>query len=130
MSVPLTVAQTSGAGWRFCVHPASGRTQATASMTLVVREWTSRARFGRIEFKRVGSSRFRRAGGSGLDYLAGADACSANAKMLMSACDDGANALEVRVPAAAAGIVGVADHVAVLRPFAAEITLQCHVSSC
>jgi hypothetical protein len=99
-------------------------------MTLVVREETSRASFGRIGFKGFGSGRFWCAGDSGLDYLAGADARSANAKMLMSARDDGANALEVRIPAAAAGIVGVTDHVAILRPFAAEITLQCHVSSC
>jgi hypothetical protein len=99
-------------------------------MTLAVREETSRASFGRIGFKEFSSSRFWCAGSSGFDYLAGADACSANAKMLVSASDDGANALKVRVPAAAAGIVGVADHVAILRPFAAEITLQCHVSSC
>jgi len=109
---------------------ARGKTQAAASKTLVVREETSRASFGRIGFKEFGSSRFWCAGSSGLDYLAGADACGANAKMLVSASDDGANALEVRIPTAAAGIVGVADHVAILRPFAAEITLHCHVSSC
>jgi len=85
---------------------------------------------GLIEFKKVSSSRFFRAGSSDLGYLAGADARCANAKMLVGASYDGANPLEVRVPAAAASIVGVANHVAVLRPFAAEITLQCHVSSC
>src|SRR5262249_25260231 len=96
---------------------------------LAVRDETSRAEFGRIRFKEISSSGLLCASSPGFGYFAGANARSANAKMLVNATHNGANALQVRVPAAAAGVVRVADHVAVLRPFAAEITLQCHISS-
>src|SRR5579859_1077634 len=135
MSVPLTLAQTSGAGCRVRSQPASsenetGKRNAAARNALAVREVTIRAGFGRIEVKGIGSGGFGRASSANLGYLAGADARGADAQMLVSARNHGANALQVRVPAAAAGIVGVGDHVAIMRPFAAEITLQCHVSSC
>jgi hypothetical protein len=58
-----------------------------------------------------------------------ADARGANANLFARTIDHGANALEVRIPAAAPGIVGVADHVAIMRRFAADFTLQCHDSS-
>jgi hypothetical protein len=57
-----------------------------------------------------------------------ADASGANANLFARAIDPGANALEVRIPAAAARVVGVADHVAEMRRFAANFTLQCHDS--
>jgi hypothetical protein len=57
------------------------------------------------------------------------DARGANAYLFARAMDQGTNALEVRIPAAPPGIVGVADHVAIMRCFAADFTLQCHDSS-
>jgi hypothetical protein len=130
MLVPFTVAHTSGDGWEVLLQPAKENRNTAARKTLAVRDETSRAAFGRIRFKGISSSGFLYASSSGLDHLAGADARSANAKMLVSPAHDSANALQVRVPTAAAGVIGVANHIAVLRPFAAKITLQCHVSSC
>jgi hypothetical protein len=46
--------------------------------------------------------------------------------MRAHAIDDGADALKVRIPAAAARVVRVADHVAERRPFAAKLTFLCH----
>ena len=40
------------------------------------------------------------------------------------------DALQIRIPAATPGVVGVADHVPILRPFAAKFTLHCHSDSC
>jgi hypothetical protein len=39
------------------------------------------------------------------------------------------NALQIWVPAAAAGIVGVADHISKTRPFAANSASHCHDDS-
>ena len=59
-----------------------------------------------------------------LFHTAQTNACGADANLFANAIDDGANALKVGVPAAAPGVVGVADHVAVMRRFAADSTLQ------
>src|SRR6202007_3171556 len=58
------------------------------------------------------------------------DACRADANLFVNAGNDGPHALQVRIPAATPGVVGVADHVSIMRPFAADITLQCHIDSC
>ena len=60
------------------------------------------------------------------DDFAGLDAAGADADALASAVDLGFDGLEVHVPAAAGGVVGVRDVVAELRAFAAKITFLCH----
>ena len=63
------------------------------------------------------------------DDFAGLDAAGADADALATAVDLGLDGLEVDVPAAAGGVVGVRDVVAELRAFAAKITFVCHMSS-
>jgi hypothetical protein len=60
------------------------------------------------------------------DDFARLDAAGADADALASAVDLGLDGLEVYVPAAAGGVVGVRDVVAELRAFAAKITFVCH----
>jgi hypothetical protein len=60
------------------------------------------------------------------DDFAGLDAAGADANALASAVDFGFDGLEVDVPAATGGVVGVRDVVTELRAFAAEITFVCH----
>ena len=64
--------------------------------------------------------------GLALDDFAGLDAAGADADALASAVDLGLDGLEVHVPAATGGVVGVRDVVAELRAFAAKITFVCH----
>lgn len=61
------------------------------------------------------------------DDFAGLNAAGTDADALASAVDLGLDGLEVHVPAAAGGVVGVRDVVAELRAFAAKITFVCHV---
>jgi hypothetical protein len=63
-------------------------------------------------------------------YLAGADACRANTHLLPHPGHYRAHALQVWIPPAPPRVVCVADHVSIVRRFAAELTLQCHFSSC
>ena len=60
------------------------------------------------------------------DDFAGLDAAGADANALASTVDLGLDWLEVDVPAATGGVVGVRDVVAELRAFAAKITFVCH----
>src|SRR6266481_5977089 len=71
----------------------------------------------------VGSS------GSFLDF-AGADARRANADLFPHASHHRAQALQVRIPPASPRVICVADHISIMRRFAAKFTLQCHISSC
>ena len=64
--------------------------------------------------------------GLAFDDFAGLDAAGADAHALASAVDLGLDGLEVHVPAAAGGVVGVRDIVTELRAFAAKITFLCH----
>ena len=64
--------------------------------------------------------------GLAFDDFAGFDAACADAHALAAAVDFGLDGLEVDVPAAAGGVVGVRDVVAELRAFAAKITFVCH----
>jgi hypothetical protein len=64
--------------------------------------------------------------GLGFDDFAGFDAAGADANALASAFDLGLDGLQIHVPAATGGVVGVRDVVAELRAFAAEITFVCH----
>jgi hypothetical protein len=59
-------------------------------------------------------------------HAAQSNAGRAYANLLARPIHEGMNILEIRVPAATPGIVGVADYVSVVWAFAAEITLQCH----
>jgi hypothetical protein len=45
----------------------------------------------------------------------------------VNARNDRPDALQVRIPAPPPGVVGVADHVSIVRPFAAKFTLHCHI---
>jgi hypothetical protein len=58
------------------------------------------------------------------------DASGADADFLVHARDYSVHALDIGIPTPPPGIVGVAHNVSIVRPFAAEITLQCHDSSC
>jgi hypothetical protein len=85
----------------------------------------------RQEKPQPGSSRLGRpVSGAGwnlaFDDFAGLDAAGADADALATAVDLGLHGLEVDVPAAAGGVVGVRDVVAELRAFAAKITFVCH----
>ena len=79
-------------------------------------------RFATVKFK-VGCS------GSFL-YLARTNARCANSHLLLHARHHRSHALQVRIPAAPPRVVRVADHISIMRRFAAELTLQCHFSSC
>ena len=61
-----------------------------------------------------------------LNDFAGFDAASADAHALAYPVHLGLDGLQVDVPAAAGGVVGVGDVIAELRAFAAEITFSCH----
>jgi len=76
-------------------------------------------RLSRKGMFKVGSS-----GGS--FYTAGADARRTHPDMPLDARHNRAHALQIRIPAAPARIVGVADDVSIGRRFAAEFTLHCH----
>jgi hypothetical protein len=60
---------------------------------------------------------------------AGPYAGSANTNVHAHAIDHGADALQIWIPAAAASIVRVADHVAERRPLAANLAFHCHDDS-
>jgi hypothetical protein len=66
------------------------------------------------------------AGSGGFLDAAGADACGTHTDVLLDSRHNRSHALQIGIPAAPARIVGVADDVAIVRPFAAEFTLQCH----
>src|SRR6266404_3210388 len=74
--------------------------------------------------------KFKVGGSGGFLYLAGADARGANADLFPHARHDRAHAFQVRIPPAPPRVIRVADHVSKMRRFAAELTLQCHFSSC
>ena len=69
---------------------------------------------------------FLELGGLAFDDFAGLDAAGADADAFASAGDLGFDRLEVDVPAAPGGVVGVRDVVAKLRAFAAKITFVGH----
>jgi hypothetical protein len=60
------------------------------------------------------------------DDFAGLDAAGAHADALASAANPSFDGLEVYIPAAPGGVVGVRNIVAKLRAFAAKITFVCH----
>jgi hypothetical protein len=75
---------------------------------------------------RLGQPVFWSLAGLCFDDFAGFDAAGADAHALAAAVDFGLDRLEVYVPAAPGGVVGVRDVVAELRALAAEITFVCH----
>lgn len=68
------------------------------------------------------------AGKSGFGNAAGADAGGADSNADVAALHDGANALQIHVPAPFGDIVSVTDPVAKARSFAANFTYSCHLS--
>jgi hypothetical protein len=60
------------------------------------------------------------------DDLAGLDASRAHAHTLADAVHLSLDGLQIHVPAAPGGVVGVGDIVTELRTFAAEFTFSCH----
>src|SRR5229473_8344361 len=80
--------------------------------------------------RRFATVNFKVGGSGGFLYLAGADARRANTDLLPHARHDRAQALQVRIPPAPPRVICVADHVSIMWRFAAELTLQCHFSSC
>ena len=60
------------------------------------------------------------------DHLAGTQARCADADAFPDAVDDGADAMEVRIPAAERYVVGVTDVIAELGALTAKITFPCH----
>jgi N-acyl-L-homoserine lactone synthetase len=66
----------------------------------------------------------------GFFHTAKTNASRANTNLFAGSVNYGANALDIGIPAATPGIVGVADYVAVVGAFAAKFTLQCHNHSC
>src|SRR5260370_23853911 len=131
ISFPFTTAHTSGACRASLLHPAAAvntiaarGSHATARLTpfeCFIGCPTER-RFATVESKVRGSG--------GFFYFAGADARRANAHLLPHARHHRAHALQVRIPPAPPRVIRVADHISKMRRFAAELTLQCHFSSC
>ena len=78
-------------------------------------EEKSGAEFARSKSRSGGFFDFARADARGADFDAFA-----------RAGNQGANRFQIGIPAAAPGIVGVADHIAEARAFAAVFTLHCH----
>jgi hypothetical protein len=62
----------------------------------------------------------------GFFHTAKTNASRANTNLFAGSVDEGVNPLDVGVPAATPGIVGVADHVSVVGTLTAIFTLQCH----
>jgi hypothetical protein len=67
-----------------------------------------------------------RMSGAGFGDAAGANAVRANAQLLLHTLHDRANSLQIWIPAPSPRIIGVADHVSVLRTLAADFTLLSH----
>src|SRR6266851_9035664 len=80
--------------------------------------------------RRFATVKFKVGGSGGFLYLARADARRANADLFPHARHDRAHALQVWIPPAAPRVIRMANHVSKMRRFAAELTLQCHFSSC
>jgi hypothetical protein len=57
-------------------------------------------------------------------HTAETNASRANTHLLASSIDQRADPLQIRVPAATPGIIGVADDVSIMRRSAAEFTLE------
>ena len=62
------------------------------------------------------------------DYLTAAQAGGADADMFRGRSHPGVNRPQVDIPAPLAHVVGVADGITELRPFAANVTNSCHNS--
>jgi hypothetical protein len=72
---------------------------------------------------------FPRVGSLAFDDFAGLDAAGADAHTLAYTVHLGLDGLQIDVPAAPSGVVGVRDVVTELRAFAAKIAFCCHGDS-
>ena len=66
---------------------------------------------------------------SGLDNFAAAQAGGADAHAFCAALYLGANRAQIDIPPTTRHVMGVADGISELRPFAADITNLCHDNS-
>ena len=69
---------------------------------------------------------FKAGSSGGFFYAPSANTRGTNPDVLLDSRYHSAHALQIRIPAATARVVRVADHVAIVRRFSAEFTLQCH----
>src|SRR5690348_112896 len=130
MLTPFTTAHTPSAGCACFWQPVSTIAAAASSNVPRLRLFTESP--GLSDAKPEGrvnapvyaswSQHDTNASGSLLDAPR-ADAGSAHADMLAHAVNHCANTLQIRIPAAPAGIIRMADHVPETRPFAANLTL-------
>jgi hypothetical protein len=74
----------------------------------------------------LGQLVFPSVGGLAFDDFAGLNTAGADAHTLAYTVHLGLDGLQIDVPAAPSGVVGVRDVVTELRAFAAEITFSCH----
>lgn len=65
-------------------------------------------------------------GSGGFDYFARFQAAGADSNALGATAYDGPDGLKIGVETTTGAVVGVADSIAELRPFAAYITTLCH----
>jgi len=131
ISFPFTTAHTSGACRASLLQPAA------AANTIAARGSHAAARFTPFECfigcpteRSFAMVKFKVGGSGGFRYTAESDARRANADLLPHARHNRAHALQVRIPPAPPRVIRVADHISKMRRFAAELTLQCHFSSC
>src|SRR5712664_2426706 len=80
--------------------------------------------------RRFATVRFKAGSSGSFLHFARADTRRANTHLLPHARHNRAQALQVRIPPAPPRVICVADHISIMRRFAAEFTLQCHISSC
>src|SRR6266478_4312094 len=80
--------------------------------------------------RRFATVRFKAGNSGSFLYFARADTRGANTHLLPHSRHNRAQALQVRIPPATPRVICVADHISIVRRFAAEFTLQCHISSC
>ena len=81
---------------------------------------------GRPRKRGFAKDKIKAGSSGGLFYAPSANARGTYPDVLLDSRYDRAHALQIRIPAAPASVVRVADYVAIVRPFAAEFTLQCH----
>ena len=113
MSLPFTTAQTSGPGADSFLQPAASPHASNAGEISSILRADGKCCGEAAVFRRLFSP-------------TRADASGANTHTFVRAVDDGLDAAEIRIPAAAGDIVSVADRIAEARFLAAEFTCECH----
>src|SRR5271163_2826776 len=123
MSLPSTTAQTSGPGAMSFLQEAAKEQRVTAVRMRMRRFKRRTSRWGNASGDLLRESC---AGGGGFGDAARTDARSADADLLARAVDNSLHVAQIGIPAAAADVVRVADHVAIAGLLAADFTCECH----